>query len=503
MFDAIEPEEAITAEDYEAAVPRLRGELVSLQHRMRLQGAQPVMIVVSGLNCAGRSEIANLLNEWMDPRFVATEAYWAPSDDERARPPFWRYWRDLPPNGRIGLFLHAWYTRAAVERFSKKLGKKAFRRHLERVVTFESLLAADGVELVKLWMHLDRKHQRRRLDELEKDPLQRWRVGELERELSRRYGRYQSIAAEAVERTSTAAAPWIVVDGSDRRSRDLFVGRTVRDALRRQVEPDRAAHRSATGRPDTDDAIEIGNHESEASALAALDMTRKVSKKHYTNELAKLQRRINRLARRAREDRLPVVAIFEGWDAAGKGGAVRRLTAAMDVRDYRVIPIAAPSDEERAHHYLWRFWRHLGRAGRMTIFDRSWYGRVLVERVEGFAAEPEWRRAYDEIVDFEEQLVDFGAVMLKFWIHVTPDEQLRRFEKREATPYKRWKLTDEDWRNRKKWDQYETAVDDMVARTSTGFAPWTLVEGNSKKFARLKVLRTVADALEGAFGRDG
>ncbi len=502
MFDAVEPGETITAEDYEAAVPGLRGELVSLQHRLRMQATQPVMIVVSGLNCAGRSEIANLLNEWMDPRFVATEAYWAPSDDELARPPFWRYWRDLPPNGRIGVFLHAWYTRAAVERFSKRLGKKAFRRHLERVVTFESLLTADGVEFVKLWMHLDRKHQRRRLAELEKDPLQRWRVGGIERELSRRYDRYQSIATEVVERTSTAAAPWIVVDGSDRRSRDLFVGRTVRDALRRQVESDRATHRGATGRPGTDDVIEVGNTTSETSALAALDMTKKVSKNHYTNELAKLQRRINRLARRAREDRLPVVAVFEGWDAAGKGGAVRRLTAAMDVRDYRVIPIAAPSDEERAHHYLWRFWRHLGRAGRMTIFDRSWYGRVLVERVENFAAEPEWRRAYGEIVDFEEQLVDFGVVMLKFWIHITPDEQLRRFEQREATPYKRWKLTDEDWRNRKKWDQYERAVDDMVARTSTGFAPWTLVEGNSKRFARLKVLRTVADALEGAVDRD-
>ena len=484
--------------DYRSAVPEIRGELVSLQHRLRLQAGPPVIIVVGGLNCAGRSEIANLLNEWMDPRFIATEAYWKPSQEERARPPFWRYWRDLPPDGRIGVFMHAWYTRPAVRRFNRKLGKKAFRRHLDHVVSFESLLAADGVAFVKLWMHLDRDTQRQRLDELRRDRLKRWRVGEMDPELSRRYDRYLAIVAEAVERTSTVAAPWIVVDGSDRRSRELVVGRTVRDVLRRQLEPDGSAAAEARRADDESGTVRVDHGAAQASALAALDMDRHVSKTHYKKQLAVLQGRVNRLARLARERRLPVVAVFEGWDAAGKGGAVRRLTAAMDVRDYRVIPIAAPSDEERAHHYLWRFWRHLGRAGRMTIFDRSWYGRVLVERVEGFASRPEWRRAYGEIVDFEEQLVDFGTVLLKFWIHITPDEQLRRFEQRESTPYKRWKLTDEDWRNREKWKQYATAVDDMVARTSTGSAPWTLVEGNCKRYARLKVLRTVAEALDEA-----
>ena len=191
-------------------------------------------------------------------------------------------------------------------------------------------------------------------------------------------------------------------------------------------------------------------------------------------------------------------SVFEGWDAGGKGGAIRRLTAALDARDYRVIPIAAPTDEERAHNYLWRFWRHLGRAGRVTIFDRTWYGRVLVERVEGFATEAEWRRAYTEINDFERQLTEFGIVLLKFWLHITPEEQLRRFEEREKIAYKRWKLTDEDWRNREKWDLYEPAVQEMVERTSTFDAPWTLVEGNCKRFARLKVLRTVSEALEKA-----
>ena len=193
-----------------------------------------------------------------------------------------------------------------------------------------------------------------------------------------------------------------------------------------------------------------------------------------------------------------MVAVFEGWDAGGKGGAIRRLTRGLDARDYRVVPIAAPTEDERAHHYLWRFWRYLPRRGRITIFDRSWYGRVLVERVEGFAAEDEWRRAYSEINDFEAQLTDFGTVLLKFWLHITPDEQLRRFEERQGIGYKQWKITDEDWRNREKWALYESAVQDMVERTSTSAAPWTLVEGNSKRYARLKVLRTVCDALEAA-----
>jgi polyphosphate kinase 2 (PPK2 family) len=202
------------------------------------------------------------------------------------------------------------------------------------------------------------------------------------------------------------------------------------------------------------------------------------------------------LQRRAGKRGVSTILVFEGWDAAGKGGAIRRVTGSLDARDYQVIPIAAPNDEERAHHYLWRFWRHLSRAGRLTIFDRSWYGRVLVERVEGFATEAEYMRGYGEIDHFEEQLVTDGILLLKFWIHISKAEQLKRFRDRSRTSYKQWKITDEDWRNRKRWDDYTVAVNDMVARTSTKIAPWTLVEGNDKNFARIKVLRTLADRLD-------
>jgi polyphosphate kinase 2 (PPK2 family) len=195
--------------------------------------------------------------------------------------------------------------------------------------------------------------------------------------------------------------------------------------------------------------------------------------------------------------------MFEGWDAAGKGGAIRRVTAALDARDYKVIPIAAPTDEEKAHHYLWRFWRHLSKAGRVTIYDRSWYGRVLVERIEGFASTEEWMRAYSEINDFEEQLIDSGMVLGKFWVHITKEEQAARFEARAQIPWKAWKLTEEDWRNRDKWDAYESAVNDMIERTSTRKAPWTLIEGNNKHFARVKVLETVCEKLETALKARG
>lgn len=230
--------------------------------------------------------------------------------------------------------------------------------------------------------------------------------------------------------------------------------------------------------------------------LQTLDMTQCVGKKNYEEELGHLQVRLRALEFRIFEERVPVLIVYEGWDAAGKGGNIHRLTAKLDPRGYHVQPIAAPHGSERTHHYLWRFWRHIPKAGHITIFDRSWYGRVLVERVEGFATEAQWRRAYREINEFERQLVDFGMVVVKFFLHITPEEQLARFEARKTDPFTNYKLTEEDWRNRDRWNLYEAAVNDMLQLTSTVSAPWTLVEANDKRFARLKTLRTVCKAIE-------
>jgi polyphosphate kinase 2 (PPK2 family) len=334
------------------------------------------------------------------------------------------------------------------------------------------------------------------------------------------YEKFVAAAERLITRTSSEHAIWHIVEGFDKRYRSLTVGIILRNAmlkhfeeieLRRQMAATRreralAKIESVSGSPEdpVPGELRIGSQVlpmSRETILSRLDMSKSIGKNAYGQELEKYQGKLNRRCRRAKALGISTILVFEGWDAAGKGGTIRRVTAALDARDYQVIPISSPTDEEREHHYLWRFWRYLSRAGRVTIFDRSWYGRVLVERVEAFATEPEWRRAYSEINDFEDQLVRHGIVLCKFWLHITKDEQMERFKTREQVDYKRWKLTDEDWRNREKWEAYEAAVNDMVERTGTSWAPWTLVEANDKRFTRIKVLNTICDGLDEALSR--
>lgn len=231
------------------------------------------------------------------------------------------------------------------------------------------------------------------------------------------------------------------------------------------------------------------------SILSQVNLDLSLSQPEYLEQLVRDQVALSQLGYQVYVQKRPVVMVFEGWDAAGKGGAIKRLTERLDPRGYSVYPIAAPAGEDKTHHYMYRFWRRLPERGQIAIFDRSWYGRVMVERVEGFCSEAEWMRAYREINQFERQLVDFGTILFKFWLHISKDEQIRRFEARAATPYKAWKLTDEDWRNRARWDLYEAAVEEMLLRTSTLTAPWTIVEGTDKYWARVKVLRTAVEGL--------
>jgi polyphosphate:AMP phosphotransferase len=512
MFEAAELGRSVPKEEFKAQVPTLRTELLEIQRQ--LTGARfPVIVVFAGVDGAGKGETVNLLNEWMDPRWIVTRAYGEPSDEERERPEYWRYWRDLPPKGRIGLFLSSWYSRPVLDRVYRRSRTADFDEALERIAAFERTLTDDGALILKFWMHLGKRAQKERLRKLEADPRTKWRVTKLQWERWRMYGRFVAAAERALQRTSVGEAPWMIVEGADEGYRSLTVATTIRDAIRKALAQGRgerqtlklvthssaAERRSANRSPRSQRRITpatTGSRLSTATILNSLDMTQSVSKKTFTKELETSQGRLNRLQRKAEAKGVSTILLFEGWDAAGKGGAIRRITGALDARSYRVIPIAAPTDEERAQHYLWRFWRHLSRAGRVTIFDRSWYGRVLVERVEGFATEPEWRRAYTEINEFENQLVDAGIALVKYWLHITPEEQLRRFKAREKERYKQWKLTDEDWRNRAKWGDYERAVNEMVERTSTRLSPWTLVEADDKYFARLKVLKTACRAVE-------
>ena len=532
MFQTAELGQAISKDDFDKVADSLRTELLAVQQELRLADF-PVIVVFAGVDGAGKGESVNLINELMDPRWIVTRAYGEASDEERERPPYWRFWRDLPPKGQIGLFQSCWYSRPILEHVHGAIGTADFDHQMERIANFEKTLADDGALILKFWMHLGRDAQKRRLKQLEKDPLQSWRVSKSDWRNWKLYDNFVATAERAVRRTDTGQTRWVIVEGEDARYRSLTVLTTLRDAIREQfairearqkvilearnasaalrtaelekVQADRAAieeqaaqeaqakpssRKSGTVKLTADGALRP------LTVLDALDMSQTVAKDDYNLSLKQARAELNLLCRQAKEKGISTLLVFEGPDAAGKGGAIRRLTAGLDARDYRVIPTAAPTDEERAQHYLWRFWRHLPRAGRVTVFDRSWYGRVLVERIEGFATSPEWMRSFSEINDFEEQLVQSDSVLLKFWIQITKDEQYRRFKLRETIAFKKWKLTDEDWRNRAKWDQYEMAVHEMVERTSTQSAPWILVEGNDKNHARIKVIRTVCDHLK-------
>jgi len=384
----------------------------------------------------------------------------------------------------VGLYFGGWIFELVLGRFLGEISKDELRRRVREVRDFERMLAADGSVIRKLWIHTSKKQLGKRLERLDKKQ-HGWLAAERDRRIHENYDELVPLAEELVAETDLPHAPWIVVEGKDDEFRDLTVMEVVRDAMT-------AGPCAPIARPPAPEPVPL------AGRLEGVDLTASMPEGEYEQRLDTAQARLADLSYRAAEEGQATVLAFEGWDAAGKGGAIRRMTRAMAARDYRVVPVAAPTDEEHAHHYLWRFWRDVPRAGRMTIFDRSWYGRVLVERVEGLASESEWTRAYAEIRHFEEMLMENGAPLRKFWLHIDADEQLRRFEAREKTPYKKYKLTEDDYRNREKWDDYVAAIDEMVDRTSTPAAPWHLIPANDKRVARIKVLEIVCGALEEA-----
>ncbi len=508
MFETAELGRKVSKSEFRELVPQLRVELLDLQQQIRKAGI-PVMIVLAGVDGAGKGETVNLINEWMDPRWIETHAYNEPSDEEVERPTFWRYWRDLPSRGAIALFMSAWYSSPILDWVHERSDFNDLDEELGKINSFEKMLVNDGTVIIKFWMHLSKSAQKRRLKALEGDPLLRWKVTEQDWKNWRLYDRFIEAAERTMQKSSTGRASWHIIEGEDNHYRSLAVAEIIRDTLLRRLELQQQAlpvvEQEGTVPQEEQLAAVAETLKRQPTIVERLDSDLRLEKKEYKRALKEQQARLSDLFRRARREGRgdSIILLFEGDDAAGKGGAIRRVTAALDARSYRVIPIAAPTDEERGHHYLWRFWRHIPRKGRVTIYDRSWYGRVLVERVERFASEEEWRRAYSEINDFEEHLVTGGALLLKLWIHVDPDVQLERFKLREQTPHKAWKLTEEDWRNREKRPLYQQAVDDMIQRTSSSIAPWFLVEGNDKYYSRIKVLTTVCDQLEAVLERNG
>jgi polyphosphate:AMP phosphotransferase len=490
VFEAAEVGHEISKARFARELPALRADLLDAQYALKENGRFPVLVLISGVDGAGKGETVNRLNEWMDPRHIQTVAFPPPSDQELQRPRMWRYWMALPPRGRIGVLFGSWYTDPIVDRVYRRIRRAGLERAIDEINRFEQMLADEGALIVKFWLHLSKQDQKRRLKEIDRDPRRTWRVTRADWKQFEEYDRFYAISEHTLRLTSTGAAPWIVVEGRDPRYRYLTVGKVLLEAIRKRLGEQPQA-RGAVSR-----AAPIVRPIDNRDVLRRLDLEQKYGEARYGELLEKWQGRLNRLARDARFRDLSVTVAFEGMDAAGKGSTIRRLTSALDARQYHVIPVAAPTDEERAQPYLWRFWRHLPGRGRLTIYDRTWYGRVLVERIEGFCAEADWMRAYAEINDFEEQLIRANTLLVKFWMQISKDEQLRRFKQRERTRFKRFKITEEDWRNREKWELYQDAAADMIERSSTEIAPWTLVEANDKKFARIKVLKTVVQAIE-------
>ena len=488
MFESAELGHTISKAVFRDAVPALREALLDAQARLQEHKKIPVVVLISGQDGAGKGETINVLYEWMDPRFITTLAFAEPTDEERERPNMWRYWRSLPPKGRIGIFAGSWYSDPIRQRIQGEISLKELDARADQINRFEEMLVNEGALVLKFWFHLTKDAQKKRLKELEGNPHTAWRVTKWNWDRLKTYDKLQNTAGHLLRVTNTAWAPWIVVEGTDDRYRSLTVGKIVLDALQKKLASTvkQEAPVAAIMRVDIDGR----------NVLSELNLTQSLKEKTYKAQLAKWQGRLSDLARDPRFKNRSLVVAFEGADAAGKGGAIRRISSALDARQFQIHPVAAPTEEESNQPYLWRFWRNVPRCGRIAIFDRTWYGRVLVERVEGYCTENDWTRAYTEINDFEHELADAGTIIVKFWLQISKEEQLRRFKEREKIAFKRFKITEEDWRNREKWDAYQQAICDMVERTSTANARWTLIEANDKNFARVKILRTVCERLE-------
>ena len=488
MFESAEIEHDIDKATFEERLPQLRTDILNAQFELIEAQTFPTILLFSGMEGTGVVDTLTSAYTVLDARHVVASAFDKPTEEESERPRMWRYWRMLPPKGEMGIYVGAWYNAPLTRRVLDKSSVAEFEQELDRIKHFESMLAAEGALILKFWLHLGKDEQKKRLNKLVRSARTSWRVEESPWGGSKRYKEVKLAAEDMMRITGTDHAPWITVNVSNRHYRGLTIATTILNAINTRL--------AQTGETDTVTAPVSVPAINDENVLTALDLSLQLEKQTYKEQLAKYQNRLNKLLSRKKSRKRSLVLVFEGNDAAGKGGAIRRVMQFMDPRRYRVNQFAAPTDEEKAQPYLWRFWRRVPRQGDVAIFDRSWYGRVLVERVENFCAEADWRRAYGEINDFEAEMSDAGAIVVKFWLAIDKDEQEARFKAREVTGYKRYKITDEDWRNREKWDEYTTAVCDMVDHTSTSTAPWTLVEANDKYHARVKVLKTICERLE-------
>lgn len=454
----------------------------------------PVLVLVEGWGTAGKgSRIASMIRS-LDPRFFEVISVSSPSAEELAKPFLYRHMKNIPESGKFIFLDSGWMDESIRAMQSGELSEEEYAHRLEDIRIFERQLCDNGYLLVKLFLHISKKEQDKRINDLLSHADTRWRISEHDLQQNRQYEQNINDFDEYLQATHLPYAPWQVIDSSHRKQSDIDCLTALCSCIEAALEQKQAG-------------VPLGAQESSAQKsfplikmplLDEVALNQEMSRKEYKKQLKFYQKKLRKLHNQIYRWKIPVILAYEGWDAAGKGGNIKRITSALDPRGYKVIPVAAPKPYELARHYLWRFWQNLPKRGHIVIFDRTWYGRVMVERLESFCTESDWKRAYTEMNEFEQQLTDWGAIVLKFWIQIDKDTQLKRFEERQNTPEKQWKITDEDWRNREKWDEYEQAVNEMLQKTSTSYAPWHIIESNCKYYARIKALRILTEALENA-----
>lgn len=493
MFEVAELGLKLSSQEFDAKERALHTRLLELQRTLKQSGSA-VVIVIAGVEGAGKGGVVNRINEWLDSRGIVTNAFLEETDDQRLRPTYWRYWRCMPERGNIGIMFGSWYTRPIIERAFDRVDEIEYTRLLHEITNFERMLSEDGVILIKLWYHMPKASVEKQLKADAKNPRLKMRSTPWNRRYAKLFDKLLAISETALHTTDQGGAPWHIIEATDVHHRDFSTGQIIADTLAEHL----AAQAVTAAAAAHTHAAPVIPKPKDLTVLDILSPDIVLKDAAYRSKLKKWQGQLHQLVWDAHNQRKSVVIVFEGWDAAGKGSTIRRVTQAMDARLYKVISSGKPTDEEAAHHYLWRFWRHLPLDGYVSIYDRSWYGRVLVERVDKLTSDVDWQRAYAEINLFERQLTDHGIILLKFWLHISPDEQLRRFRERETTPWKAHKLTTDDWRNRENRDAYKQAVHDMVEHTSTESAPWHLVPANDKKYARIDVLKSICKTLKKA-----
>lgn len=474
----------ISKEKLKRDLRAVRDELLDLQLKLHTEKSCAVAVIIIGTPAAGRSETVNEFLEWLDPKHISVHALGPADSEDRRRTPLWRYWQRLPARGRMTFFFAGWYEEH-LHRTVHEPDRPRDKREVARILQLEQMLVRDRVRVVKIHLYTDEETQQRRIAELRANKLTRWRITKEDRWQAKHFRIVQRAMRSCMKATDHEAAPWHSIDGTNEDHRLLAAGRILRDELRAGLQESSA--QSTEWPEETSKKLPTLKVEQPEAAL---------DEDEYEQQLETLQGRLARLVRKSGFKRQGLVLAFEGMDAAGKGGAIRRVTHALDARQYQVIPVSAPTPEELLHPYLWRFWRHVPELGSIAIFDRTWYGRVLVERVRGLTAEGDWQRAYAEIVEFERQLTEHGLRVAKFWMSVSKEEQLRRFQARDEDPMKRFKVDREDWANRRYYDAYQAAAAEMIRRTDRNDAKWTVVPADDKRHARLVVLKAVCETLE-------